>query len=225
MAATLASPLPAQQPTAQSTPAHLGIFSGQTDVGHPSPPGSATFDPATGTYTLTSAGYNIWYGRDELHFVWTKMVRPTFGISAIINFPNPASYKGAKAVLMIRQSLDDDSAGVAAAMHSDGTTILQFRSVPGGPTRNLDFRIVRQEAHPDQPRDPAVRLLPYRLELQKAGDSFSLRISLDGEPPNQFGPPIHLHLTEPVYVGIGFGSHVPNTLDSATFSNVMIRNP
>src|ERR1700689_3058895 len=43
----------------------IGIFQGQSDIGSALVPGSASYDAATRTYTVNSAGYNIWYNRDE----------------------------------------------------------------------------------------------------------------------------------------------------------------
>src|SRR6201990_937785 len=51
----------------------VGAFDAQTDVGGPLVPGSASYDATSGTYTITSAGYNIWYQRDEFRFLWKKM--------------------------------------------------------------------------------------------------------------------------------------------------------
>src|ERR1700733_15961936 len=51
----------------------IGIFQGQSDIGGPLVPGSATYDASTKQYTVNSAGYNIWYTRDEFRYVWKKM--------------------------------------------------------------------------------------------------------------------------------------------------------
>ena len=37
----------------------IGVFQGQSDIGSAVVPGSASYDPATKRYTITSAGYNI----------------------------------------------------------------------------------------------------------------------------------------------------------------------
>ncbi len=52
---------------------NLGLFEKQTDVGSVTPPGTATYDAATQTYTITSAGANLWGKEDAFHFLWTKM--------------------------------------------------------------------------------------------------------------------------------------------------------
>src|SRR4051812_21122489 len=53
---------------AKTTIAPIGIFDGQSDVGAAVIPGSSTYDAATKKYTITSAGYNIWYVRDEFRY-------------------------------------------------------------------------------------------------------------------------------------------------------------
>src|ERR1017187_4998404 len=51
----------------------IGLFQGQSDIGAAVVPGSASYDPGTQQYTLNSAGYNIWYSRDEFRFLWKRM--------------------------------------------------------------------------------------------------------------------------------------------------------
>jgi hypothetical protein len=40
----------------------------------------------------------------------------------------------------------------------------------------------------------------------------------------QYGPPIELELEPPFYVGIGFCSHLPDVVDTAVLSNVVLVN-
>ena len=63
-----------------------------------------------------------------------------------------------------------------------------------------------------------------RIGLEKRGDSFSLFVSLKGEPMHQAGPPMVLHVDGPFYVGIGFCSHLPATSDAAVLSKVVLDN-
>src|SRR5579875_258338 len=65
----------------------IGPFEAQTDVGGPLVPGSAGYDPASRTYTITSAGYNIWYQRDEFHFLWKKMAGDV-SLAASVQWPH-----------------------------------------------------------------------------------------------------------------------------------------
>lgn len=51
----------------------VGIFADHADVGAPKKTGTAEYNAATQTYTLTGAGYNIWFGRDEFHYAFNKI--------------------------------------------------------------------------------------------------------------------------------------------------------
>ena len=53
----------------------LGVFTDHSDVGKPSTigPGSASYDPATKTYTISGGGENMWATADHFHYVWKKM--------------------------------------------------------------------------------------------------------------------------------------------------------
>src|SRR5579862_1608435 len=86
----------------------IGIFDGQSDIGSAVVPGSASYDPGRKQYAITSAGYNVWYRRDEFRFLWKKMSGDV-SLAADITFPDPNGYGDRKAVLVIRQDLDDDS--------------------------------------------------------------------------------------------------------------------
>src|ERR1019366_9079753 len=67
-------------------------------------------------------------------------------------------------------------------------------------------------------------ILAKRIGIEKHGDSIAIFVSLKGEPMHQFGPPIELHFTEPFYVGIGFCSHLPATVDTGVLSDVTLEN-
>ena len=66
----------------------IGIFDGQSDMGSAVLPGSASYDSATGQYTVNSAGYNVWYNRDEFRFLW-KHMEGDVSLAADVSFPIP----------------------------------------------------------------------------------------------------------------------------------------
>src|SRR5450759_5419208 len=51
----------------------VGIFDNHSDIGKVLHKGTATFDNSTQTYQLAGAGENIWFKKDELHFLWKKL--------------------------------------------------------------------------------------------------------------------------------------------------------
>jgi hypothetical protein len=194
-----------------NTPA--GIFDGQSDIGGALVPGDASYDDASKQYTVNSAGYNIWYSRDEFRFLWKKMSGDV-SLAADVTFPNPKGYGDRKAVLIIRQNLADDSKEVMAGQHGAGMIHLAERPETGANIKDMQYRFGGLLA----------RVGAKRLGIEKHGDSIALFISLQGEPMHQFGPPMNIHFDEPFYVGIGFCSHLPDTSDTAVFSNVVLTN-
>jgi hypothetical protein len=201
----------------------IGIFEGQSDVGGPLVPGSASYDGATKQYTINSAGYNVWYTRDEFRYLWKRM-SGNVSLAADIAFPDPNGFSDRKAFLIIRQSLDDDSKEVIAALHGAGMAHLAQRPEHGVRVKDLEFRIGGRGRPGGTSPDSLVPVIPKRIGLEKQGDNFAIFISLEGEPMHQFGPPITLHFDEPFYVGIGFCSHLPDKSDTAILSNLVLAN-
>ena len=110
--------------------ARLGVFDASGDVGTVLHAGSAEYDAAKGTYTIAGSGENMWFAKDAYQFVWKKM-SGDLGLSADISFVGNGGNAHRKAVLMIRQSLDEDSVYVDIARHGNGMAALQFRAEKG----------------------------------------------------------------------------------------------
>jgi len=201
----------------------IGLFQGQSDVGGAPLQGNASYDPATQHYTITSAGYNVWYTRDEFRYLWTKMSGDV-SLAADISFPDPNGYEDRKAVLVIRQDLDDDSKEALVALHGGGMIQLAQRSEKGVRVKDLEYRIGGRGLPGGKSPDSLVPVLAKRIGIEKEGDSFTLFVSVDGEPMHPFGPSIQLHLDGPFYVGIGFCPHLPDKTDTAVLSNVVLEN-
>ena len=207
---------------ATTTETPIGIFQGQSDVGSALVPGSATFDPAKGEYTINSAGYNVWYVRDEFRYLWRR-ASGDVSLAADVRFPDPNGYGDRKAVLVIRQSLDDDAKEVVVSLHGGGMISIAQRPQKGLRVNDVEYRIASRGGRPGgESPDSLVTINARRIGLEKHGDAFTLWVSLDGEPMRQFGPPIHLKFEAPFYVGIGFCSHLPDKSDTAILSNVLL---
>ena len=201
----------------------IGIFEGQSDVGAALVPGSSSFDGETNQYNITSAGYNIWYVRDEFRFLWKKMSGDV-SLAANISYPD-SGYGDRKAVLIIRQSLDDDSKQALVALHGAGMMHLAWRPEKGERVKDMEYRIGSRGALPGgSSPDALVTAMAKRIGMEKKGDYFSLFVSMDGEPMHQFGAPVKLQIDGPFYVGIGFCSHLTDKTDRAILSNVVLEN-
>jgi hypothetical protein len=201
----------------------IGIFEGQSDVGSALVPGSASYDPEKRAYTINSAGYNVWYTRDEFRYLWKKMSGDV-SLAADIAFPDAKGYGDRKAVLVIRQGLDDDSKEVLVALHGAGMIQLARRAEKGVRIRDMEFRLGGRGLPGGASPDTLVAVEARRIGIEKHGDQFALFVSVDGEPMHQFGAPITLHLDEPFYVGLGFCSHLPEKSDTAVISSVVLQS-
>jgi hypothetical protein len=201
----------------------IGIFEAQSDIGSPLIPGGASYNPQTGQYTVNSAGYNVWYTRDEFRYLWKKLSGDA-SLAADIAFPDPNGYGDRKAVVVIRQDLEDDSKEAIAALHGLGMVHLAQRPEKDLRVKDMEFRMGGRGRPGGANPDSLVPIIARRIGIEKHGDSFALFVSLEGEPMHQFGPPVNLHLDGPFYVGIGFCSHVPDKSDTAVFSNLVLEN-
>jgi hypothetical protein len=146
-------------------------------------------------------------------------------LAADIAYPDPNGYDDRKAVLVIRQSLDDDSKEAVAALHGGGMIHIAWRPDTGQRVKDMEYRIGSRGGLPGgKSPDSLVPALARRIGIEKHGDQFQLFVSLFGEPMHAWGAPITLHLDGPFYVGIGFCAHLPTTLDTAILSNVIVKN-
>tara|TARA_R110002020_G_scaffold422628_2_gene631738 strand:+ start:202 stop:1020 length:819 start_codon:yes stop_codon:yes gene_type:complete len=185
----------------------IGIFDGVSDVGGALVPGSSFYDKSADEYTIISAGYNIWYTRDEFRYLWKKMSGDV-SLSADVKFPDTTGYGDRKVVLIIRQTLEDDSKEIMVALHGAGLMHMAWR-----PEKGEELQEMRIE------EDSATR-----LGIEKDGNDFTAFIKMPGETMHNSGETVQLQFDEPFYVGIGFTSHLPATVDTGIFSNVVLEN-
>src|SRR3569833_299802 len=116
----------------------IGVFENQTDVGAALVPGDASFDKADNSYTVTSAGYNIWYTRDEFRFLWKKMSGDV-SLAASVSFPDPNGFGDRKAALVIREGLNDDAREVVVAQHGAGMVHLARREIQNARSKDMEY--------------------------------------------------------------------------------------
>ncbi len=192
----------------QSNPAKIGMFEGSGDVGTVLHPGSVKMDEASKTYIVTGSGQNIWAAEDDFQFVWKKVSASDVTLGAEIRMTGVGGDRHRKGVLMIRQSLEPDSAYADVAVHGDGLTSLQFRGKKGGATQEIEASVSG----------------PQRVEIEKAGDHFSMWIGNDERSLQFSGALTFVTLTAPFYVGIGVSAHDKDDVQTMKFSNVLFRS-
>jgi hypothetical protein len=200
----------------------IGQFDAQTEVGAALAPGSASYDAASKTYTIKSAGYNIWYQRDEFHYLWKEMIGDV-SLAANVVWPNIDDFHDRKVALIIRDSLEDDSREIVAAQHGNGMVHIAWRAEKSGQMTDIEYRSVRQPRIGTAEKGYQT-LHASRIGIEKKGDQFQLWISWQGEAFHPEGGPVSFKTKGPLYVGIGFTSHLPANVLTAKVSDVVVEN-
>jgi TolB protein len=191
------------QYTHAQAPGELGIFSDQGEVGIIRHGGAAHFDAARHAYVVSGSGSNMWFASDAFHFVW-KRVSGDVNLSADVRFLDTNGIDHRKACLLIRQSLEPDSAYADAARHGNGLTCLQFRESKGATTGEIQSGVSA----------------PARIGIEKRGDYVTMFAAAAGEPLRPSGAAFRLPMQDPFYVGLGVCSHDADAMTEAEFSHV-----
>lgn len=190
---------------AQNTSGNPGVFEAEADVGVLTQPGKLVYDPVQQTYTIMASGENVWFDKDNFHFVWMKVSGDGY-MEADIKFLGKGINPHRKALLMARPSLDSDSSYVDIALHGNGMTALQFREEKGALTHEVQ----------------AALWTPKRLRIEKHGNYFTMWLAgNDGEFHFTASSP-RIPLGDSFYVGLGVCSHEKDLIETAVFSNVKI---
>ena len=190
--------------SAQENP---GIFDSQTDIGNCKNKGFAFYNPKDQTYLLGGSGTNMWFGRDEFHYLWTTL-QGDFILRAEVKFLGKGVNPHRKTGWIIRNTLDDNALHVNAAIHGNGLTSLQYRRTVGGKTEE----IISPDSFPDVIQLER-RGNTFIMSTARFGETFT-RVVLDSTP-----------LDHDVYVGIYVCAHDPDIMETALFRNVRIVRP
>jgi hypothetical protein len=190
----------------------LGSFETSMDIGHPKNVGLAKYDPVTHTYSLKGSGYNIWFDRDEFHFLFKK-IKGDFIATANFDFIGPTGNGHRKIGWMLRQSTDEKSIHISAVSHGDGLTVLQWRSLTG-----------------EAMKDPAGEIFyPEKsfevVQLQRIGKRIIMRVGHVGEPLVTVGSHEMENMPEDALLGLFICSHDPEVSEEARVWDVHIDQP
>jgi hypothetical protein len=192
----------------QCTENRLGVFDQSLDIGDPALQGCSSFDNKENKYTLTGAGYNIWFDRDEFHYLFKEM-EGDFKLKTQLGFYGEGKDPHRKVGIMVRDGTADDAPHITATLHGDGLTVLQWRAAKGKEMRDPEDEIFAAES------DYAV------LELERTGNGFIMRGAL--EPNGELkilGTQNFQDFPKKALVGIFICSHDPDTLEQGWFSDL-----
>ncbi|MGB2603924.1 MAG: hypothetical protein WBC78_10025 [Candidatus Sulfotelmatobacter sp.] len=181
----------------------VGIFEGDGDIGEVLHQGAAEYNAATGAYTVSGSGENMWAGSDAFHMVWKK-VTGDVSLAADVSFLGKGGNEHRKAVLIIRQSLDSDSAYADVALDGNELTSLQYRDEKGGATHEIQTNVSG----------------PKRLRLERRGDFIYVALGGQEKAMHFSGASIRTSAQGTFYVGLGVCSRDKDAVAKVRFSNV-----
>jgi TolB protein len=185
----------------------IGVFTGNNDIGAVLHKGTAVYTPSTQTYRLSGAGSNIWFNHDEFHYAWKK-IKGDFILQARGVLQGKGVDPHRKFGWMVRSSLDTSAPMVAATVHGDGLTSLQYRKT----------------AHTNIEQAQSAITSADMIQLERKGNQYIMSVARFGEPyvVEQVSS---LNLGDEVYIGLFICSHNKDVVEHVTFTNVRVIVP
>jgi len=177
--------------------------------GYPGSVGSFVEGPV-GTYTMTGSGADIWnvngVEADEFHFAYKMLTGAGSIIARVDSVENTNGW--AKAGVMIRESLNPDSAHAFACVTPGNGVASQGRPSTGGASLNTNQTGINA---------------PYWLKLERSiSGLFTVSHSADGVSwqPVTGATPQNIAMGANVYIGLALTSHDAALTCQAVFSSV-----
>ena len=175
--------------------------------GYPPSVGSFREGPV-GTFTMTGSGADITGSSDEFHFAYNTLTGPGTIIARVDSVEN--THDWAKAGVMIRETLDSDSAHAMVFVTPGQGVVFEYRIGAG----QNNVGAAAQETSVTAPHW-------VKLERDVAG-FFTASHSTNGSSwtPVQSSVPQNIQMASSVYVGLAVTSHNASATCEAKFSNV-----
>jgi len=177
--------------------------------GYPASTGSFVEGPV-GTYTMTASGTDIWLVNDveadEFHFAYKMLTGAGSIIARVDSVENTNDW--AKAGVMIRETLDPDSAHAFACVTPGNGVAFQFRPSTGGTSESANQSGITA---------------PYWVKLERSiSGRFTVSHSANGSnwQPVTGATSQTISMGANVYIGLALTSHDPALTCQAVFSNV-----
>jgi Tol biopolymer transport system component len=196
--------------SAQNT--RIGVFQFNSDIGNPKKAGSAAYNVSDQSYDIKGGGYNIWFERDEFHYLYNK-IKGDFILTANFEFIGKGTNNHRKTGWMLRATTEDKSPHITATLHGDGLTVLQWRGEYGAPMRD--------------PQDELFADTSWYtiLQIERAGKTITMRGAHPGQPFHTIGSHDMENLPDEVLAGLFVCSHDPELTEEARVWNVRIDKP
>ncbi len=196
--------------SAQNNP--LGIFKSNADIGNPAKAGSVVYNQTDQSYLIKGGGYNIWFERDEFHYLFNK-IQGDFILTANFEFIGKGTDPHRKTGWMIRTSTGEKSQHITATLHGDGLTVLQWRVSEGASMRDPEDEIFAS--------DSAYNI----IQLERAGKTITMRAAKTGKPLEVVGSHEMTDMPDEILAGPFICSHNPDITEEVKIWNVRIDKP
>lgn len=188
------------------------IFKYKKDIGNPKNLGSYVYNPVDQSYLLRGSGYNIWFERDEFHYMYNRF-RGDFMITANFRLEGKGVNLHRKTGLMLRASEDGDSPHISAVIHGDGLTVMQWRDFKGAPMKDPEDEVFASGSNYDV------------LQIERSGKIIYMRAARSGDPMEDIGSYEMPDLPDEILAGPFICSHDTNVIEEATIWNIRIDRP
>jgi len=177
--------------------------------GFPGSVGSFVEGPV-GTFTMTAAGADIWavdgVEADEFHFAYKVLTGAGSIIAKVVSLDNTNDW--AKAGVMIRETLDPESAHAFAAVTPTQGVSFQRRPSTGGTSTSDNSATLAEVA-------------PHWVKLERSiSGSFTMSHSTNGTTWETLGISQNIQMSANVYIGLALTSHDPALTCESVLSNV-----
>jgi len=173
------------------------------DIGSPGLAGIATYS-SSGTYQVTGAGADIWGTADGCHYLCQTLTGDGTIYARVASMDSTDPW--AKAGVMMRNTLDANSANVTTVVTPSSGASFQYRSTAGGSSSFVNVSGIAA---------------PYWVMISRIGNTFTSYISPDGATWTTVGSQT-ITMNSTIYVGMVVTSHNTSLLCTGTFSNLAI---
>lgn len=187
----------------------FGLFESASDIGNVKHTGASVYDAMSDQYRLKGSGTNMWFDKDEFHFLW-KRYDGDFQLYTWLEFMGEGVDPHRKAGLMIRKNLESGSPYISAAYHAgDGLIAMQYRLHQDSLTHEIKSKST---------------YLPI-LQMIRNGKTVKVFGAKEGDLLQAIGK-LELELDWPeAYVGLFVCSHNPDVIEEAIFKNTRLTIP
>jgi len=172
------------------------------DIGAVGVAGSSNFDGTT--YTVSGSGADIWNNADAFHFVHQQVTGDCTIVARVSGQQN--SNEWAKAGVMVRESLNADSAHAMTVLTPLNGVAFQRRIATAGVSTNTNQYVSK---------------FPYWVRLTRTGSTITAFQSVDGTTWKQVGTET-ITFGNDVFVGLAVTSHKDGAIATGVFDNVAL---